>query len=50
MSSFEVNQFQSLEIFQSQTQKLTHRQIMAMKMLSMNNFELRNEILKKMTS
>lgn len=47
MSSFEVNQFQSLEIFQSQTQKLTHRQIMAMKMLSMNNFELRNEILKK---
>lgn len=46
MSAFELNQFHSLETFQSQTQKLTRRQIVAMKMLSMNNGELRNEIIK----
>ena len=39
MSAFELNQFHSLETFQSQTQKLTRRQIVAMKMLSMNNGE-----------
>lgn len=45
MSSLDLNQSRLLDTVQFQTQKLTRRQIIAMKMLSMNNFELRKEII-----
>lgn len=50
MSSFDFQQIQSVISLQSQEQKLSQRQIFAMKILSMNNRELRDEILKTVKS